>query len=111
LEAWARAGVLLLNPVLTVEVGRTGSHQSCGWQALTADVVGTLARRSPPPTFLLWGTRAREFWLGCGPPDAAVPVLTTRHPSYDFQRSFMAEGSHFQATAHLIDWWEIGRRG
>jgi uracil-DNA glycosylase len=111
LEAWARAGVLLLNPVLTVEVGRTGSHQSCGWQALTAEVVGTLARRSPPPTFLLWGTRAREFWLGCGPPDAAVPVLTTRHPSYDFQRSFMAEGSHFQATAHLIDWWEIGRRG
>ena len=35
LEAWARQGVLLLNPVLTVEVGRTGSHQDCGWQALT----------------------------------------------------------------------------
>jgi uracil-DNA glycosylase len=34
--------------------------------------------------------------------------LATRHPSYDFDRSFMAEGNHFVATAHLVDWWEIG---
>ena len=32
----------------------------------------------------------------------------TRHPSYDFDRSFMAEGSHFAATADLVDWWAIG---
>ena len=38
-------------------------------------------------------------------------VLTTRHPSYDFERSFMAEGNHFAATAHLVDWWEIGVPG
>jgi uracil-DNA glycosylase len=37
--------------------------------------------------------------------------LVTRHPSYDFQRRFMAEGSHFEATADLVDWWAIGREG
>jgi uracil-DNA glycosylase len=37
-------------------------------------------------------------------------VLSTRHPSYDFDRGFMAEGNHFAATAHLVDWWEIGSR-
>jgi len=110
LEEWARAGVLLLNPVLTVEVGRTGSHQPCGWQALTSEVVSALARRALPPTFLLWGSKAREFWAGCRPADCAAPVLVTRHPSYDFQRAFMGEGSHFEATAHLVDWWGIGRR-
>ena len=39
LDAWARQGVLLLNPVLTVEVGRSGSHMDCGWQALTRKIV------------------------------------------------------------------------
>ena len=111
LEGWARAGVLLLNPVLTVEVGRIGSHQSCGWQALTSEVVSWLAHRADPPTVLLWGAKAREFWEMCRPSHCTAPVLATRHPSYDFQRTFMGEGSHFEATAHLVDWWAIGRRG
>jgi uracil-DNA glycosylase len=110
LDGWARSGVLLLNPVLTVELGRTGSHQSCGWQALTREVVSALADRPLPPTFLLWGSKAVAFWRGCVTAGSTAPVLTTRHPSYDFQRKFMGEGSHFEATAHLVDWWEIGRR-
>ena len=51
LDAWARRGVLLLNPVLTVEVGATGSHMHCGWQALTIEIVQVLvspACRRPP---------------------------------------------------------------
>ncbi len=31
LEHWARQGVLLLNSVLTVEMGRAASHQKRGW--------------------------------------------------------------------------------
>ncbi len=58
---------------------------------------------------MLWGTKARSFFARCaGAGRAAAPVLVTRHPSYDFERAFMAEGSHFAATAHLVDWWEIG---
>lgn len=108
LDPWARAGVLLLNPVLTVETGRTGSHESCGWQALTREIVEWLARRDDPPTFLIWGGRARAFWSACRPDPCHAIALVTRHPSYDFQRAFMGEGSHFEATAHLVDWWAIG---
>jgi hypothetical protein len=34
-----------------------------------------------------------------------VTVHRTRHPSHDFRREFMADGSHFVATAELVDWW------
>ena len=108
LDAWAERGVLLLNPVLTVEVGATGSHMECGWQALTVEIVQALSRRPNPPTFLLWGSKAQAFWASADPGPA--PVLVTRHPSYDFQRTFMGDGSHFQATADLVDWWAIGRK-
>ena len=102
-------GVLLLNPVLTIGMGPKGSHMKCGWQALTIQIVQFLSRRQPPPTFLLWGGKAQAFWVSAdrGP----APVLATRHPSYDLQRAFMGEGSHFEATAHLVDWWAIGRKG
>jgi uracil-DNA glycosylase len=108
LDDWARRGVLLLNPVLTVEIGRAGSHMDCGWQALTREVVQALARRSEPPVFLLWGAKAQAFYAGAMT-GAACRTLRTRHPSYDFQRAFMAEGSHFDATSDLVDWWAIGR--
>ena len=109
LDAWACQGVLLLNSVLTVEVGRSASHMDCGWQALTVEIVKSFSCRQDPPTFLLWGTKAQAFWAGTD--IAHASALTTRHPSYDFQRAFMAEGSHFEATAHLVDWWAIGRPG
>ena len=108
LDAWARRGVLLLNPVLTVEVGATGSHMDCGWQALTVEIVQYLSSRESPPTFLLWGARAQAFWASADPGPA--PVFLTRHPSYDFNRTFMSEGSHFKATSDLVDWWAIGRK-
>jgi uracil-DNA glycosylase len=111
LDGWARQGVLLLNPVLTVELGRIGSHLDVGWQALTSQVAAGLAASSEPPVFLLWGSKAQAFF------DAAIPwaaasglrALRTRHPSNDFRREFMAEGSHFAATARLVDWWALGR--
>jgi uracil-DNA glycosylase len=107
LDDWARQGVLLLNPVLTVEVGRSGSHMACGWQVLTREIVDVLSRRVDPPVFLLWGGKAQAFFAEASPVEA-TRVLRTRHPSYDFQRAFMADGSHFEATADLVDWWQIG---
>jgi uracil-DNA glycosylase len=107
LDDWARRGVLLLNPVLTVEIGRSGSHMDCGWQALTREIIEALSRRPDPPVFLLWGGKAQTFFAEANASGAAR-VLRTRHPSYDFQRAFMAEGSHFEATADLVDWWQIG---
>ena len=107
LDGWARQGVLLLNPALTVEVGAAGSHLACGWQALTAEIVQVLCGMPTPPVFLLWGGKAQEFFQAACPGQAQVQALATRHPSYDFQRQFMAEGSHFAQTAHLVDWWVL----
>jgi uracil-DNA glycosylase len=109
LDGWARQGVLLLNPVLTVEVGRAGSHENCGWQALTCQIVELLCRRSKPPVFLLWGAKAQAFFGGALPSGAAPRVLASRHPSYDFKSEFMAAppGSHFAATRELVDWWAL----
>lgn len=111
LDAWARQGVLLLNPTLTVEIGRIASHIECGWQVLTSDIVVALCRLDRPPTFLLWGSKAQSFFDEARPPGSNPSVLRTRHPSNDFQRGFMAEGSHFLATAGLVDWWRMGNQG
>lgn len=107
LDGWARQGVLLLNPALTVEVGRIGSHLDCGWQALTSEIVEILCKRRDPPVFLLWGSRAQAFFAAACPAGCAPRVLRTRHPSNDFRREFMADGSHFLATADRVDWWAL----
>ena len=108
LDDWALQGALLLNPTLTVEVGRIGSHLECGWQALTSQIVQFLCDRSDPPTFLLWGSKAQAFFdQAVQSRPCAAPVWRTRHPSNDFRKEFMSEGSHFRATAGLIDWWSI----
>ena len=107
LDAWARQGVLLLNPTLSIEVGRIGSHLDCGWQGLTSQIVEALCRRAEPPVFLLWGDKARRFFEQAAPAGPAPRVLVTRHPSNDLQRRFMAEGSQFVQTADRIDWWAL----
>jgi uracil-DNA glycosylase len=99
--------VLLLNPTLTIEIGRIGSHLDCGWQALTSQIVQMLCRRDDPPVFLLWGDKAQRFFEQALPAGAAPRVFRTRHPSNDMQRRFMAEGSHFRQTADLVDWWAL----
>jgi uracil-DNA glycosylase len=110
LDGWAEQGVLLLNPVLTVEVGRSGSHERCGWQSLTSEIARWLALRAGPPVFFLWGSKAQAFFAASVPGFCAAPVLVTRHPSYDFRREFMAGGSsHFEATRNLVDWWRLDR--
>ncbi len=107
LDAWARQGVLLLNPTLTVEVSRTGSHLKTSWRALTSEVIAAVAAQREPPVFLLWGGQAQQFFGAAVPQGAAVTALRTRHPSYDFERRFMADGSHFVATADRADWWAL----
>lgn len=107
LDHWAGQGVLLLNPTLTVEVGAANSHTKCGWQALTSEIVSVLCRQASAPVFLLWGSQAQQFLDAARPADAEPRVLRARHPSNDFHREFMADGSHFAATAARVDWWAL----
>ena len=97
---WARQGVLLLNPTLTIEVGRIGSHLECGWQALTSEIVQALCRRpqQDPRCSCSGATRRRGSSAGAAARGGSR-ACWTRHPSNDMQRRFMAEGSHFAQTA------------
>ena len=60
LDPWARQGVLLLNSVLTVEMGKAASHQGRGWERFTDAVVALVAAKAEPVVFLLWGSYAQK---------------------------------------------------
>lgn len=60
LDHWAEQGVLLLNSVLTVEMGQAASHRDRGWERFT-DAVIRLVNDSPQPVvFMLWGSYAQK---------------------------------------------------
>src|ERR1044071_4745844 len=60
LEHWAKQGVLLLNSVLTVEMGRAASHRERGWERFTDAVIRAVAARPDPVVFMLWGSYAQK---------------------------------------------------
>jgi uracil-DNA glycosylase len=60
LEHWAEQGVLLLNAVLTVEMGQAASHQGRGWERFTDAVIRLVNARPEPVVFLLWGSHAQK---------------------------------------------------
>ncbi|MFN3726280.1 MAG: uracil-DNA glycosylase [Allosphingosinicella sp.] len=60
LDHWARHGVLLLNDVLTVEMGRAASHKGRGWERLTDAIVRAVAAKTDPVVFMLWGAPAQK---------------------------------------------------
>lgn len=60
LEHWARQGVLLLNSVLTVEMGQAASHQGKGWEQFTDAAIAQINAQARPVVFLLWGNYAQR---------------------------------------------------
>jgi uracil-DNA glycosylase len=70
LEHWASQGVLLLNSVLTVEMGQAASHRERGWERFTDRVINEVNRKADPVVFMLWGSYAQK---------KAAFVDTSRH--------------------------------
>jgi uracil-DNA glycosylase len=60
LEHWANQGVLLLNSVLTVEMGRAASHREKGWERFTDAIVRLVNAKEEPVVFMLWGSYAQK---------------------------------------------------
>lgn len=60
LEHWAEQGVLLLNSVLTVQMGNAASHQGRGWERFTDAVIRLVNARPQPVVFMLWGAYAQK---------------------------------------------------
>ena len=82
LVPWARAGVLLLNTVLTVRAHQAGSHRNKGWEQFTDRVIEELARRAEPMVFILWGANAgakTDLILRAQAESAGARVAQRRH--------------------------------
>jgi uracil-DNA glycosylase len=60
LTGWARQGILLMNSILTVRRGATGSHADFGWQTFTDKVIALLNEKEHSVVFVLWGAQARK---------------------------------------------------
>lgn len=81
LEAWATAGVLLVNTCLSVQEGKPLSHTHLGWQSLIQEVLRDQANRSRPPVFLLWGAHAQAaFDKATAGMASPPPSVATSHP-------------------------------
>jgi uracil-DNA glycosylase len=77
LSAWTRQGVLLLNRVLTVQAGASGSHRGKGWETVTEAAIRALVARDRPLVAILWGRDAGTLRPMLG----TTPVIASAHPS------------------------------
>ena len=59
LTYWAQQKVLLLNTLLTVEMGKPNSHEKLGWEKLTDKIISQLSKRGNM-IFVLWGKSAQK---------------------------------------------------
>ena len=60
LQPWANQGVLLLNAILTVEAGKSNSHQSKGWEIFTNKIIEIINEKCDNVVFILWGAYAQK---------------------------------------------------
>ncbi len=77
LTPWAEHGVMLLNRVLTVKAGASGSHRGKGWEAVTEAAIRALVARGGPLVAILWGRDAANLKPLLG----STPTITSVHPS------------------------------
>ncbi len=116
LARWARQGVLLINSVLTVRAGASGSHAGRGWETITDGVLSHVAAHAQGVVFMLWGrhAQAKRRLIGLcleaggeyGQYDASgrrMPLLLeTSHPSpLSARRGFLGCGHFREANAYL----------
>ena len=114
LEHWARQGGLLLNSVLTVQMGQAASHRERGWERFTDAAIAAVAAQEAPVVFMLWGAYAQKKAALIGAVDTTERhlVLKAPHPSPLSAHSGFFGCRHFsKANAFLqskglapIDW-------
>jgi uracil-DNA glycosylase len=108
LTRWSEQGVLLLNRVLTVREGASGSHRGKGWEYVTEVAIRALVERPAPFVAILWGRDA----AGLRPMLGSTPVIESPHPSpLSASRGFFGSRPFSRANAMLaslgvapVDW-------
>jgi len=79
LQPWAEQGVLLLNAVLTVEAGKSNSHQGKGWEKFTDKIIEIINRELNGVVFILWGGYAQK--KGIAIDSSKHLIIKSPHPS------------------------------
>jgi uracil-DNA glycosylase len=99
LSAWAEHGVMLLNRVLTVRRGASGSHRGKGWEAVTEQAIRALVARGGPLVAILWGRDAANLTPLLG----ATPIIRSAHPSpLSASGGFFGSRPFSRANASLV---------
>ncbi len=88
----AKQGVLLLNSILTVECGISGSHKKIGWEFFTDGVILHLSKKKRNIVYMLWGDFAKSKRGLIDPTNNLI--LTSAHPS-PFSASGFFNNWHF----------------
>lgn len=108
LTPWFEQGVLLLNRVLTVRPGASGSHRGKGWEEVTSRAIEALVERGGPLVAILWGRDAQSLAPALG----GTPIVASAHPSPMAARAGFFGSRPFSRTnaaliaqgAEPIDW-------
>jgi len=79
LQPWAEQGVLLLNAILTVEAGKSNSHQGKGWEIFTDKIIEIVNRECNNVVFILWGAYAQK--KGSAIDTTKHIIIKSPHPS------------------------------
>ena len=111
LTPWARQGVLLLNPVLTVREGCPGAHRNKGWECFTDRIIETVNEHREHVVFMLWGEEAKR--KGAGIDCNCHKILTARHPRIGIRgsRHFSCANGYLESNGiDPIDWLDVCRR-
>ena len=98
LTPWFDQGVLLLNRVLTVQPGRSGSHRGRGWEEVTARAIEALVVRGGPLVAILWGRDAQSLVPMLG----SIPYIASAHPSPLSARAGFFGSRPFSRTNDLL---------
>ncbi len=96
LSDWADQGVMLINRVLSTEIGKSLAHEKLGWQEITERVAQVLGERDV--IAVLWGSAA----LPLKPFFPEQSVITSVHPSpLSAYRGFFGSSPFSQVNAML----------
>jgi uracil-DNA glycosylase len=96
LSDWTKQGVMLINRILSTEVGKSLAHESLGWQEITETVARVLGKGDV--IAVLWGNSAQQLSTHF----SEHSVVSSVHPSpLSAYRGFFGSKPFSQVNAKL----------
>ena len=97
LSDWQEQGVMLINRILSTDIGQSMAHSKSGWQEVTEAVAQVLGKRNV--IAVLWGNTALQLNKHFSPED----VVSSVHPSpLSAHRGFFGSSPFSLVNAKLV---------